>query len=206
MLKPVYPIAPHTGGGGPLRGVPVPGSNPRSHCLLFRKEGGQSAQSNVGGLVVDKIIGSGHFGVGSVHLTQLVLKLDRPHEVVLRVRNIDPEAGVPPCRVQSEAARRAQVGGGGEVLGPVDQEAVVSLEDGHQGLEDGGEGVHGVGGAPHQPAPAPGARAQAVQELGGARPSLARQQDGAHGEAVGPHQLGDRGLLTEGECHYHPSA
>ena len=120
-----------------------------------REEGWLPTGRDIGGLVIDKIIGSGHFGVWSEHLTVLVLKLDRSHKMIFCVWNIDPETRVTiEPGVEPEAALRAEVVVVGEVLVLVDEEAgvsvVIRLEDGHQGLEDGGECVHGVRGAAHQ--------------------------------------------------------
>ena len=140
MLKPVNPIAPDLGGrgitGGPQQGVPDPtSSNP--HCLrLFRvgDEGRLRAGCYIGGLVIDKIIGSGHFGVGSKHLTVLVLELDRSHKMIFSVGHIDPETCITSQPgVKPEAAHCAQVVVVGEVLVLVDQElgvgVVLPLED-----------------------------------------------------------------------------
>ena len=144
MLEPVYPIAPDPGGrgstGGPQQGVPDPtSSNPRSHCLrLFRvgKERGLRAGRYIGGLVIDKIIGSGHFGVGTKHLTVLVLELDRSHKMIFSVGNIDPETCVTSKPgVEPEAAHSAEIVVVGEVLVLVDKElgvgVVLPLQDGH---------------------------------------------------------------------------
>ena len=102
--------------------------------------------------------------------------------------------------VEPEASLCAEDVVVGEVLILVDKEVVVTvlvcLEDGHQRLEDGGECVHGVRGAPHQEALTPRGRGEAVQEEG-VRGAEAGDQDGGHSEAVCPHQLRDRGLVTE---------
>ena len=121
--------------------------------------------------------------------------------MIFSVRHIDTEMCVTSKpRVEPEASLRAEDVVVGEVLILVDKEVVVTvlvcLKDRHQRLEDGGECVHGVRGAPHQEALTPRGRGEAVQEVG-VRGAEAWGQDRGHGEAVCPHQLRDRGLVTK---------
>ena len=121
--------------------------------------------------------------------------------MIFGVRNIDPEICVTSKPgVEPEASLRAEDVVVSEVLILVDEEVGVCvlfcLEDGHQRLEDGGECVHGVRRAPHQEALTSRGQGEAVQEQG-VRGTEAGNQDGGHGEAVCPHQLRDRGLVTE---------